>query len=121
LPEPISAEFAVLRTSLLPSLVEAVGRNVELGAERVGLFEVARVYLPNGELPTEETHVAAIVDGGGGREKGIVDPLYAALKAELAYERAKHALLPPGKSAATAAGIVGELHPRGLGGVWGAF
>jgi phenylalanyl-tRNA synthetase beta chain len=121
LPEPISAEFAVLRTSLLPSLVEAVGRNVELGAERVGLFEVARVYLPNGELPTEETHVAAIVDGGWGRAKGIVDTLYAALKAELAYERAKHDLLHPGKSAATAAGIVGELHPRVLGGVWGAF
>ena len=33
LPEPISVEFAVLRTSLLPSLVEAAGRNVELGAD----------------------------------------------------------------------------------------
>ena len=46
LPEPISAELAVLRTSLLPSLVEAVRRNVELGAEHVALFEIARVYLP---------------------------------------------------------------------------
>jgi len=121
LPEPISAEFAVLRTSLLPSLVEAAVRNVELGAERVGLFEVARVYLPDGELPTEETHVAAVVDGGWGRAKGIVDALYAALKAEPAFERAEHDLLHPGKSAATAAGVVGELHPGVLDGVWGAF
>jgi len=121
LPEPISAEFAVLRTSLLPSLTEAAARNVELGAERVGLFEVARVYLPNGELPTEETHVAAIVDGGWVRAKGIADTLYAALKAEPAFERAEHDLLHPGKSAATAAGVVGELHPRVLSGVWGAF
>jgi phenylalanyl-tRNA synthetase beta chain len=121
LPEPISAEFAVLRTSLLPSLVEAAARNVELGAERVGLFEVARVYLPDGELPTEETHVAAIVDGGWGRAKGFVDALYAALKAEPAFERAEHDLLHPGKSAATAAGVVGELHPGVLDGVWGAF
>jgi phenylalanyl-tRNA synthetase beta chain len=121
LPEPISAEFAVLRTSLLPSLVEAAARNVELGAERVGLFEVARVYLPNGELPTEETHVAAIVDGGWGRAKGIVDALYAALKAEPAFERADHDLLHPGKSAATPAGVVGELHPGVLDGVWGAI
>jgi phenylalanyl-tRNA synthetase beta chain len=121
LPEPISAEFAVLRTSLLPSLVEAAARNVELGAERVGLFEVARVYLPNGELPTEETHVAAIVDGGWGRAKGIVDTLYSALKAEPAVGRAEHDLLHPGKSAATAAGVVGELHPGLLDGVWGAF
>ena len=121
LPEPISAEFAVLRTSLLPSLVEAAGRNVELGAERVGLFEIARAYLPNGELPTEETRVAAIVDGGWRRAKGIVDTLYAALKTEPAFARAEHDLLHPGKSAATAAGVVGELHPAVLDGVWGVF
>ena len=52
--EPISAELAVLRTTLLPSLVDAARRNVELGLERIDLFEVARVYLPSGApLPTE--------------------------------------------------------------------
>ena len=121
LPEPISVEFAVLRTSLLPSLVEAAGRNVELGADGVALFEVARVYLPAEGLPDEQTHVAAIVDGGWSRAKGIVDALYAALKAEPSFERAEHELLHPGKSAATAAGVVGELHPGVLEGVWGAF
>jgi phenylalanyl-tRNA synthetase beta chain len=121
LPEPISVEFAVLRTSLLPSLVEAAGRNVELGAARVALFEVARVYLPAEGLPNEQTHVAAIVDGGWSRAKGIVDTLYAALKAEPSFERTEHELLHPGKSAATAAGVVGELHPGVLDGAWGAF
>jgi phenylalanyl-tRNA synthetase beta chain len=121
LPEPISAEFAVLRTRLLPSIVEAATRNVELGAEHVALFEVARVYLPDGELPGEQTHVAAIVSGGWARAKGIVDTLYAALKAEPSFERADDDLLHPGKSAATAAGIVGELHPAVLDGVWGVF
>jgi phenylalanyl-tRNA synthetase beta chain len=121
LPEPISAELAVLRTSLLPSLVEAVRRNVELGAAHVALFEVARVYLPAQDLPDEETHVAAIVEGGWPRAKGIVDTLYAALNAEPSFERAEHELLHPGKSAATAAGVVGELHPAVLEGVWGAF
>jgi phenylalanyl-tRNA synthetase beta chain len=119
--EPISAELEVLRTSLLPSLVEATRRNVELGAEHVALFEVARVYLPAQSLPDEETHVAAIVEGGWSRAKGIVDTLYAALKAEPSFERTEHELLHPGKSAATAAGVVGELHPAVLDGVWGAF
>jgi phenylalanyl-tRNA synthetase beta chain len=119
--EPISAELAVLRTSLLPSLVEAARRNVELGAEQVALFEVARVYLPAESLPDEETHVAAIVQGGWSRAKGIVDTLYAALKAEASFERTEDELLHPGKSAATAAGVVGELHPAVLDGVWGAF
>ena len=121
LPEPISAELAVLRTSLLPSLVEAIRRNVELGAEYVALFEIARVYLPAQNLPDEKTHVAAIVEGGWPRAKGIVDTLYAALKAEPSFERAEHELLHPGKSAATAAGVVGELHPAVLDGIWGAF
>jgi phenylalanyl-tRNA synthetase beta chain len=121
LPEPISAEFAVLRTRLLPSLVLAVARNVELGAEHVALFEVARVYLPDGELPDEQTHVAAIVEGGWARAKGIVDTLHAALAVEPTFERAEDELLHPGKSAATDAGVVGELHPGVLLGVWGAF
>jgi phenylalanyl-tRNA synthetase beta chain len=107
--------------SLLPSLVEAIRRNVELGAEYVALFEIARVYLPAQNLPDEETHVAAIVEGGWPRAKGIVDTLYAALKAEPSFERVEHELLHPGKSAATAAGLVGELHPAVLEGVWGAF
>ena len=55
LPEPLSAELAVLRTRLLPSLVEAARRNSELGAEDVALFEVARVYLPGSGLPEEQT------------------------------------------------------------------
>jgi phenylalanyl-tRNA synthetase beta chain len=121
LPEPISAELAVLRTRLLPSLVEAARRNVELGADQVALFEIARVYLPDGELPDEQTHVAAIVAGGWPRAKGIVDALYAALKADPAFVRAEDDLLHPGKSAATASGILGELHPAVLDGVWGAF
>ncbi|HEY7019133.1 MAG TPA: hypothetical protein VH297_11745, partial [Gaiellaceae bacterium] len=121
LPEPISAELAVLRTRLLPSLVEAARRNVELGAEDVALFEVARVYLPGGELPNEETHVAAIVDGGWARTKGVADALYAAIKADPGFTRTEDRLLHPGKAAATAEGIVGELHPALLDGVWGVF
>ena len=70
LPEPLSAELAVLRTRLLPSLVEAARRNSELGAEDVALFEVARVYLPGSSLPEEQTHVAGIVEGGWSRARG---------------------------------------------------
>ena len=70
LPEPVSAELAVLRTRLLPSLVEAARRNSELGAEDVALFEVARIYLPGSGLPEEETHVAGIAEGGWSRSQG---------------------------------------------------
>ncbi len=121
LPEPISAEFAVLRTRLLPSLVEAARRNVELGAAEIALFEVARVYLPDGELPDEHVHLAAIVEGGWSRAKGIVETLYAAVNAEPSFGRASDDLFHPGKAATVGSGLVGQLHPAVLDGVWGAF
>ena len=121
LPEPISVELTALRTTLLPSLVEAARRNVDAGAREIALFEVARVYLPNGDLPEERIRVAGIAEGGFLHVKGVVETLYAALKAEAAFERAEHPLLHPGKTARTEAGVLGELHPRELEGEWGAF
>jgi phenylalanyl-tRNA synthetase beta chain len=114
-------ELAVLRTRLLPSLVEAVRRNVEHGARMFGLFELAHVYLPGRELPDERRHVAAIVEGGWSRARGVVEALHSALHVEALFERASDELLHPGKAASTGAGIVGELHPALLAGAWGAF
>ena len=121
LPEPISVELTALRTALVPSLVEAVRRNVDAGARAIALFEVARVYLAGDELPDERLRVAGICEGGFLRVKGVVEALYAALKAEPAFERAEHPLLHPGKTARTPAGFLGEVHPRLLDGEWGAF
>ncbi|HEY7149228.1 MAG TPA: phenylalanine--tRNA ligase subunit beta [Gaiellaceae bacterium] len=121
LPEPISVELSVLRTQLLPSLVEAAQRNLELGAESIALFEIARVYLPEGDLPNEQTRVAGILQGDFARAKGIVETLYAAINAEPRFERAEHALLHPGKAARTQAGVLGELMPGAVEGRWGAF
>jgi phenylalanyl-tRNA synthetase beta chain len=122
LPEPLSAELAVLRTRLLPSLVDAARRNFEIGASGVALFEIARVYGPEGDgLPDERLHVAGIVEGGFARAKGVVDALHAALKIDPTYERAADELLHPAKAAAVPAGLVGELHPALLAGAWGVF
>jgi phenylalanyl-tRNA synthetase beta chain len=121
LPEPISIELAVLRTRLLPSLVDAARANTELGARNIQLFELARIYVPDGDLPNERRHVAVIVEGGWSRAKGVVEALYAALNAEPRFERASDDLFHPRKTASIGAGIVGELHPSVLEGVWGAF
>jgi phenylalanyl-tRNA synthetase beta chain len=121
LPEPIAVELTALRTSLLPSLVEAARHNVDAGAEGIALFEIARVYLPNGELPNERLRVAAIAEGGFARAKGVVEALSEALKAEPRFERAEHPLFHPGKTARTSAGVLGELNPRVLAGEWAAI
>ena len=121
LPEPISVELAALRTRLLPSLVEAAQRNIDAGADAIALFEIARVYLPGAELPEERLRVAGITEGGFSHAKGVVETLYAALKAEPIFERAEDPLFHPGKTARTPAGTLGELRPGLLEGDWSAF
>jgi phenylalanyl-tRNA synthetase beta chain len=123
LPEPQTVEHAVLRTTLVTGLLEATQRNLDAGNQRVGLFEIARVYAPGGAgaLPEERVRVAGVVEGGFARAKGVVEAIYRALKAEVSFERTQRELLHPGRAAAVGAGWVGELDPRLLEGEWGAF
>jgi phenylalanyl-tRNA synthetase beta chain len=122
LPNPMTSDQAILRTTIVPGLIEAARTGVDAGAEHVALFEIARVYLPSGEqLPVERWHVAGVVQGEYGVVKGVLETLYAALGLELRVERGSHALLHPGKAAKAEAGWLGELHPALLDGTWGAF
>ncbi|MCY4085528.1 MAG: phenylalanine--tRNA ligase subunit beta [Actinomycetia bacterium] len=122
LPTPLSAEHAMLRTTLVEGLIDAARRNLDAGNERVALFEIARVYLPTGEpLPEERWRLGAIVEGGYGRAKGAVEAVHAALKLEPAIIRAVEPFLHPGKAAQVDSGWLGELHPTLLPGVWGIF
>ena len=122
LPEPITVELAVLRTTLLPSLLEATRRNLDAGNDGIALFELARVYLPAGErLPQERVHLGAIVEGDFRVGKGVVEALYDALRADVRFEREARPLLHPGKAARFDGGWVGELHPAVLEGRWSAL
>ncbi len=122
LPNPMTSDQAILRTTIVPGLVEAARTGVDAGADRIALFEIARVYLPSGEqLPHERWRVAGVVAGAYEVVKGVLETLYDVLGLELRVSRATHALLHPGKAAETEAGWLGELHPMVLEGAWGAF
>ena len=122
LPSPMTSDQAILRTTIVPGLIEAAGTGVDAGAEEVALFEIARVYLPSGEqLPNERWRVAGVVAGDYEIVKGVLETLYGALGLELRVARGTHELLHPGKAAETESGWLGELHPLLLEGTWGAF
>jgi phenylalanyl-tRNA synthetase beta chain len=122
LPVPLSAEQAVLRTTLLHGLVESARRNADAGNERIALFELARVYLASGDpRPDEHWHVGGILEGGFFRAKGALETLYGALHVDLKVEPAQRESLHPGKAARFDAGWLGELHPSILDGTWGVF
>jgi phenylalanyl-tRNA synthetase beta chain len=121
LPTPLTSEHAALRTALLPSLIDAARRNLDAGATEVGLFEIARVYLPSSEeLPDERWRVGGIVSAGFFRAKGIVETVLEALHVEARFERTAEPFLHPGKAARIDAGWIGELHPTLLRD-WSAF
>jgi phenylalanyl-tRNA synthetase beta chain len=122
IPVPLSAEYAVLRTSLLPSLVQVAQHNLDAGNSGIALFEIARVYLPSGrKLPEEPWRVAAVLEGGFLRAKGVVETLAAAVRVEPGFVHGEAALLHPGQTAAVAGGVVGALRPGLLEGEWSAF
>jgi phenylalanyl-tRNA synthetase beta chain len=122
LPEPMSGDQAVLRTTVLHGLVEAARVNVDAGNEAIRLFELARVYLPSGEqLPEERWHVGGIADGGFEAARAAVEAIYEAFHLPLEVRRSSAPHLHPGKAAETDAGWLGELHPTLLEGSWGAF
>jgi phenylalanyl-tRNA synthetase beta chain len=122
LPDPMSGDHAVLRTTLLEGLIAAAKVNVDAGTDGVRLFELARVYLPSGEqLPEERWRVGAIAEGGWEAARAAVEALYGSLHVSLDLRRASFDHLHPGKAAETVAGWLGELHPVLLEGSWGVF
>jgi len=122
LPDPMSGDQAILRTTLLDGLIAAASENVDAGNDGIALFELARVYLPvDGKLPEERWRVGGIVAGGFAAARGAVEVLHDALHLDFRPVRTTLPFLHPGKAAATDAGWLGELHPALLDGAWGVF
>jgi len=68
LPNPVSADYAVLRDSLLPQLMGALGRNSARQTEAVMLFEMGRVFWREAaDKPAEEERLAIGLCGPAGR------------------------------------------------------
>ena len=67
LANPLSAELATMRTSLLPGLVSALVRNQNRQQARVRLFEIGRRYVLGTDGAPVETELLAIVASGAAR------------------------------------------------------
>ena len=135
---PIAAPLAVMRSSLIGSLVQVLRHNLARKAPRVRVFELGRVWWRDAGVASSDTSVAGVAQplrlGGlaygpatatqwGQAEravdffdvKGDVQALLAPLA--LQFEAAGHPALHPGRSArvlldGTPIGWLGELHPR---------
>lgn len=127
---PMTEERAVLRHSLLPSLLEAAKYNLSRRVADIALYELGHVYLTSGE--TE--HLSGVLSGefGGSRwqgsqlpvdfylVKGLLESLLQAIRIDgVVFEKPQQALpgLHPGVSAVlkkdgVELGFLGRLHPQ---------
>ncbi len=131
LSNPMSAEQSVMRTTLLPGLVDTLRANLARQQERVRLFECGVCFLPGDEL-RQEPRVGGVCCGPRLPSnwtqrpepvdffdvKGVVERLFEwAGTADVRYAPAEDAVLHPGQSAqillgGAAVGRLGRLHPE---------
>jgi phenylalanyl-tRNA synthetase beta chain len=134
LANPIAADRAVMRRELLPGMLEVLERNVR-EAERIAVFEIGPVFLPQpGEqLPAEPLRLGVVMygrrvpvtwmDGDTSRFdyfdlKGVLTALFQALNIpEALVMPAERTPFHPGKGSAVVLkeeviGGLGELHPE---------
>lgn len=134
LENPMSEEHAVMRTTLLGSLLGAARHNRARGAQRLRLFEAGAVYLRDGDgLPREPRHLAALLAGPARtptwREpepptadvfaaKGLLAGVLDTLRTPWSVQAGGEPFLHPGRcgrvvvDGGSTLGWVGELHPR---------
>ena len=121
LPEPLSSQQRLLRTTLAIGLVGAARHNVDAGNQDVALFEVAHVYLPTGTMiPDERWRLGGIVAGEFFHAKGAVEAIFEALHIEPRFERARVLAGSP-VGATVQSGWVAAHGPLELDGQWAAF
>ena len=68
LPDPVSAEYGILRDSLLPQLYQSLGRNAAHRLEEGKLFEIGRVFSKKDGTPHESAKLAMGFFGPVGRD-----------------------------------------------------
>ncbi|WP_042303952.1 phenylalanine--tRNA ligase subunit beta [Paraburkholderia kururiensis] len=135
---PIASQLSVMRTTLFGSLIGVLRYNLNRRAERIRVFEVGRVFLPDASIASGEMTVegfaqpkmvGALAYGSAADEqwasptravdffdvKGDLEALLAPTVAR--FVKAEHPALHPGRCArieveGRAVGWIGELHPR---------
>lgn len=132
---PLTEEQSIMRTTLLPGLLDTAAKNFKRRQVNLQLFEIGSVFIPTGEkLPDERIKIGAVVSGEAFRGwmeqpepmdffylKGIVEALLGELSVtgyefKAVADSAQLPSLHPGRSAylvceGDTIGYIGEVHP----------
>lgn len=138
---PLREELSVMRTSLVPGVLEVAARNISRRNLDIRVFEIGNVYWsserPLKNLPEEHLRLAGVIYGKSPRHwlnpvveysfytvKGLVEEIAQEFGLELEYRVPEDTqLIHPGRSAeiflqGERIGFMGEIHPA-VGKEWG--
>ncbi len=132
LQNPISADMAVMRTSLMPGLVSVLRYNLNRQQQRLRLFESGQKFVPGPSGVAQTPTLAGLIYGPLAGEnwaddsrkvdfydlKGDVESLLGVTgqASELQFQAGSHPALHPGQTATVSLagktiGVVGAIHP----------
>ncbi len=133
LQNPLSENYAGMRTSLIPNMLAILSNNIRKGSRNLALFEVGPVYTPDEshELPNQRTACTIALSGAlGGKHwsaparpvdfydiKGYAEALFEHIGIPWTLEAEDLPAYHPRASArvttdSTALGTMGECHPK---------
>jgi len=119
---PLGEDYSVMRTTLVPSMLQSLVNNLNRGVNDVRLFEIARTYHPNPgtELPNEIDRLCLGIsakDEDFYSVKGRLEQLLSILRiGNVTFAAEGPVYLHPGRKAniysgSELLGSMGELHP----------
>ncbi len=119
---PLGEDTSVMRTTILPSMLEILSRNFAYRNKDVRLYELGRIYLPKADGLADEPKILALGAYGGGADfyslKGAVEEILRALCISGAVFTAdtENPSYHPGRCAAITLGgetlgVIGQIHP----------
>ena len=120
---PLGEDTSIMRTTVLPSMLEIVSRNVHYRNRQAGLYEIGRVYRKRPDGLADEPRILSIGAYGEKMDfftlKGWVEALCRALDIPAArYEQERcNPSYHPGRCARvfvgeTELGVLGQIHPE---------
>lgn len=120
---PLGEDYSIMRTTIVPSMIDALAKNYVRGNENVGGFEIGNTFFPtDGELPAEKLKLTmGFYDLGDFYylKESIEKLLWYLGIEDLEVRRKEVSFLHPGRSAefilkGESLGVLGEVHPKVL-------
>lgn len=120
---PLGEELSVMRTTLLPSMLNLISINTTRGNKDLALYEIGKVYIPK-SLPindyADERDTLMMAMSGEGKDfftlKQGLETVASKFNVTFTYKKESYSYLHPGRCASVylndvLVGYIGELHP----------